>query len=201
MIDAPHPSEDDVLNDFLSEAAQDRATLERYLRLYPAHAGALLDLHGTVTRQQQAAKDDSTEVDEAWIAQSEAWIAQSVDRMRASLSASEPADPFHSLDPIQFNAVKAALGMRSGTLTGFRDRLVDVATVPVRILRALAAALGASLEDLTAFLTLPQRLAAAQSYRADGQPQAPAAKVSFEALMIAANESPETRARLLAEDD
>jgi hypothetical protein len=193
MTDTPHPSEDDVLNDFLSETAQDRTALERYLRLYPAHAGALLDLYGTVTRQQQAADDESADLDEAW-------IAQSVARLRASFNAEAPADPFLCLSPIQFNAVKATLGMRSGTLTGFRDRLVDVATVPVRVLRDLAAALGTSLEGLTAFLAMPPRLAGAQSYRADGQPQAPSAKVSFEALMIAANETAETRARLLAED-
>lgn len=194
MTDKPNPSEDDVLNDFLSEAAQDRATLERYLQLYPMHAGPLLDLQRAIAQQ----RDLETE-DERW-EPAEAWVANSVARLRERLTVSPPADPFQNLSPARFNAVKAKLGVRSSTLTGLRDRLVNAATVPRHVLRELAEALGTALDGLVAFLELPPRTAA-QSFRAEGRPQVPGDKVTFEELLIASNEPPETRARLLEEGD
>ena len=194
MTDKPNPSEDDVLNDFLSEAAQDRATLERYLQLYPMHAGPLLDLQFATTQQRDL------ETEKECLEPDEAWVASSVAKLRERLTVAAPADPFQNLSLASFNVVKAKLGIRSSTLTGFRDRLVNASTVPRHVLRELAEALGTGPDRFVAFLELPSRTAA-QSYRADGRPQVPGDKVTFEELLIASNEPHETRARLMEEGD
>lgn len=184
--------EDQVLDDFLSEAAQDRATLERYLKLYPDHAGALLDLFTTLTLQPPSAQAPGAEADEAW-------VDSAVVRLRNRLRG-EVVNPFQPLTAQAYNAVRTRLGIRSATLAGFRDRQVELSTVPVRWLRKLAEVLGTSLGALETYLGQPPRLAA-QSYRADAAPQAAASKISFEALLAAANEPAETRSQLLSEFD
>jgi hypothetical protein len=191
---APHPSEEDVLDDFLSETSRDPKTLARYLQLYPMHAGALLDLHYALERQALDPAEEREGPDDAW-------ISQSVAALRTRLNTSTATDPFQNLGRAGFNAVKAKLGVRSSTLTGFRDRLVTAASVPTHVLHALAEALGAGFDELVSFLELPARQAAAQSFRADGRPQPPRNKVTFAELLEATNEPPETRARLLGEGD
>lgn len=191
MIRRIEPDERDVLDDFLSEPSTGRDTLELYLRLYPSHADAILDLYHSIQRPIEAAS--GAEVDEAW-------VARGVAKLRQRLHTHDVVDPFKGLKPARFNAIKAKLGIRSSTLTGFRDRLVAVATVPSHVLRALAEALEVALEDFKEFLELPPRQAAGTSYRADGKPQAPGEKVSFEELLQAANEPAEVRARLLKTD-
>lgn len=191
MIGRIDPDERDVLEDFLSEPSTGRDTLELYLRLYPSHADAILDLYHSIQRPIEVASD--IEVDEAW-------VARGVAKLRQRLQPREAVDPFKGLNPARFNAIKTKLGIRSGTLTGFRDRLVAVATVPSHVLRALAEALEVALEDFKAFLELPPRQAAGTSFRADGKPQVPSDKISFEELLQAANEPAEVRARLLKTD-
>lgn len=191
MIRRIEPDERDVLDDFLSEPSTGRDTLERYLRLYPGHAGAILDLYHSIQRPLEVA--DEADVDEAW-------VAQGVSKLRERLQRREATDPFKGLKPARFNAIKAKLGVRSGTLTAFRDRLVAVATVPSHVLNVLAEALEVAVDELKAFLELPPRQAVGTSYRADGKPQAAGDKVSFEDLLRATNEPAEVQTRLMKKD-
>lgn len=192
MTSTADKHEDQVLDDFLAEPAQDRPTLELYLKRHPEHAGALLDLFTAVTLTPPHAIASRGSSDEAW-------LGEAVGRLRRRLDAAA-ADPFQSVTPQAYAAVRTRLGVRSATLTGFRDRQVDVASVPQRFLQQLAAALGASVDALKAYLAQPPRLAT-QSYRAETAPKAQGAKISFEALLAAANEPPEVRDRLLSEAD
>lgn len=191
MIGRIEPDEQDVLDDFLSEPSMDRETLELYLRLYPSHAGAILDLYHSIQRPVEDAP--IAEVDEAW-------VKSGVAAFRQRLQARAPIDPFKGMKPAVFNAIKVKLGIRSGTLTGFRDRLVAIATVPSHVLLALAEALETAPEALKAFLELPPRQAVGASFRADGKPRTSVEKVSFAELLQAANEPDEVRARLLKTD-
>lgn len=192
MSSAIDKTEDQVLDDFLAEAAQDRPTLELYLKRYPEHAGALLDLFTAITLTPEVPAASAAPADESW-------LGEAVGRLRRRLSAGVP-DPFQSLTPQAYAAVRTRLGVRSATLTGFRDRQVELASVPTRFLQQLAAALGASVDTMRTYLAQPPRLAV-QSYRADSAPQAQVAKVSFRTLLAAANEPPEVRDRLLSEAD
>jgi hypothetical protein len=191
MTSAIEKQEDKVLDDFLAEPAQDRQTLELYLKRYPEHAGALLDLFTTLTLTPAVPTASSS------APRDERWLGEAVGRLRRRLDAAT-VDPFQSLTPQAYAAVRTRLGVRSATLTGFRDRQVDLASVPQKFLQRLADALGASVDALRAYLAQPPRLAA-QSYRADTAPQVQATKISFEALLAAANEPPDVRHRLLSE--
>lgn len=191
MSSAVENHEDQVLDDFLAEPAQDRLTLELYLKRYPEHAGALLDLFTAVTLTPPVSTASPSSADEAW-------LGRAVGRMRRRYEAA--ADPFQNVAPQAYAALRTRLGVRSATLTGFRDRQVELGSVPQRFLQQLADGLGASVDALRAYLAQPPRLAV-QSYRAETAPQAQGAKVSFEALLAAANEPPEVRDRLLSETD
>src|SRR5579863_8740568 len=115
MTDPRFTAENHVLDDYLSEPVQDRATLERYVRLYPAHADALHDLHFRIHQQKgEAPTDDSVD---------EAWLDDAVSRMRRRLDAA-PIDPFQGLTPAQLTTIREQIGIRAFTLSGFRDRLV-----------------------------------------------------------------------------
>jgi hypothetical protein len=130
----------------------------------------------------------------------EVWLDTAVARMQSRLGAA-PVDPFESLTPDQLLALRQKLGIRAATLKGFCDRFIDVATVPRHVLQDFANNLDRSLTEFLAFLVLPPRMAANQSFRADGRPSAPAVKITFAELLEQANESEEVRSRLLEEPD
>jgi hypothetical protein len=189
MTDDRLAAENRILDDYLSEPVQDRTTLERYLLLYPMHADALHDLHFSLLQHSEGAAIADQAVDAAW-------VNTAVARMRQRLDAT-PKDPFQGLTPAQLTAIREEVGIRAGTLAGFRDRLVDAATVPRRVLQQFAAAIGQGTAEFLAYLALPPKMAANQSFRAQGKPQAPAQKISFAKLMEDANEPDDVRARLL----
>jgi hypothetical protein len=193
MTNARDAAENKILDDYISEPAHDLATLERYLALYPDAADALHNLHFAMhTRGVAAAQLEGAE--------DEPWLDSAVARVQARLGAA-PLDPFESKSPEQLAAVRQRLGIRAATFKGFCDRFVDVSTVPRHVLRELAHDLDRSLIELLAFLVQPPRMAASQSFRADGRPGAPAAKISFAQLLEQSNETEEVRRRLLEERD
>jgi hypothetical protein len=127
MTDDREAAENRILDDYLSEPVQDRTTLERYLLLYPMHADALHDLHFSLLQHSDGAAIADQAVDAAW-------VDTAVARMRQRLDAT-PKDPFQGLTPAQLTEIREEVGIRAGTLAGFRDRLVDAATVPKRVLQ------------------------------------------------------------------
>ena len=85
-------------------------------------------------------------------------------------------------------------------VAAFRERRIELASVPGAFLRRLAGALAASFDDFVAWMTPPPANALARSYRADGQPNAPA-QVSFERILIDAGVSEADRAILLSDEN
>jgi hypothetical protein len=193
MTNARDAAENKILDDYISEPVHDLATLERYLTLYPDAADALHNLHFAMhTRGVSTAESEGAE--------DELWLDAAVARMQGRLAAA-PLDPFEGKSPEQLAAIRQRLGMRAATFKGFCDRFVDVATVPRHVLRELAQDLDRSLTELLAFLVQPPRMAASQSFRAEGLPSAPVAKITFAQLLEQSNESEEVRSRLLEERD
>ena len=194
MSDRDRYELEEVLHEFAAEPVHDAATLERYLRAHPSMAEALVDLSMEL-RLREAAAVTSVPEDEAWLDAS--WNSfQSTMAMNAALT---PAvDPFAALSPSRAREVRLSLGVTSGVIQGFRTRLVDVATVPDRFLRALAHELGSTIENLRLFLAGSPRLSAGLSFKADGGPEAPEVKISFEQLLVDAHVPEEDRIRLLA---
>lgn len=188
---------EEVLHEFAAEPVHDAGTLERYLRAHPSMAEALVDL-SLELRLRDAATATSVPEDEVWLDAS--WNAfQSTMAIRAAVTPA--ADPFAALSTARARDVRTRLGVPSGVIHGFRNRLVELASVPERFLRSLAAELGSSLEDLRSFLAGPPRLAEAMSFKADEAPEAPVAKVSFEQLLVDTRVSEEERSRLMDEAD
>lgn len=193
MTDAHSAAESKILDDYISEPVHDLATLERYLDVYPDAAEALHNLHFAMqTRGASSAELEG--------ADDELWIDAAVARVQGRLGA-VPVDPFEAKSPEQLAALRQKLGMRAATFKGFCDRFVDVATVPRHVLRNLAHDLDRSLTELLAYLAQPPRMAASQSFRAEGRPSAPAAKITFVQLLEQSNESEDVRSRLLEERD
>jgi hypothetical protein len=188
MTDPRSTAENHVLDDYLSEPVQDRATLERYVRLFPAHADALHDLHFRIHQQKDAAPTDDS-VDEAW-------LDDAVARMRRRLDAA-PIDPFQGLTQAQMRRIRETVGIRAFTLSGFRDRLVDSVTVPKHVLRQLADAVDQGMAEFLAYLAQPPKMAANLSFRSQGKPQGSLEKITFAKLLEDANEPNDVRDRLL----
>lgn len=190
---AAHRSEDDVLSDFAAEPDHSRHTLEAYLRAHPQFSDALLDLSHELNLQAALGPQTATAEEEAWLA--EAWGRFS--------AASQPAvqDPFGALTAAQTVVARRSLGVPNAVFRGLRNRLVVAEGIPRGFLRRLATAIGASVDGLFTFLQGPPMLAAGASYKADQQPAAATEKMSFEALLIDAQVSAETRQALLNETD
>lgn len=188
---------EEILHEFAAEPSHDVATLERYLRAHPEYAESIVDM-SLELRLREAATVASAPADEAWL--DSAWDSfQSTMAMAAALA--PVSDPFAAASAKPLREVRAGLGVPSGVVEGFRTRIVDVATVPDRFLRALAWELNATLDGLRGFLGGAPRLSEGMSFKADDAPRPAATKISFEQLLIDARVPEEDRVRLLADGD
>lgn len=187
---------EDVLMEFSAEPVQDRATLERYLRDHPMLAVELVDL-SLELRLQRASIDASTPADEAWIDAS--WEAFR-SGMTVATRATPATDPFAALSSAALVVLRRNLGVPSGVVQGFRTRIVDVATVPERFLRSLAGELGASTDEVCAFLAGPPRLGTGLSYKSDAPPAVEPSRISFEQLLLDTRVPDADRIRLLLDE-
>lgn len=182
---------EDVLDAFAMEETHTKATLDRYLTAYPQLAGDLIDLSRELLRANrlpntELAPADIAKIDAAW----------------AKHSAAQPrlADPFASLSPTRSREIAFELGVPRQVVAAFRERRIELASVPGAFLRRLASALAASFDDLAAWMTPAPDNTLARSYRADGQPNAPV-QVSFERILIDADVPEDDRARLLSDEN
>lgn len=178
---------DDILSAFAVEPVMDRATLERYIRDYPEHADALIDLAhecDVIAQTQDAAL---TAEDEALI--NAAW------RKHASVVPAATGNALGSLTVDKQRELASALTVPRQVITAFRDGKILLESVPRKFLQRFAQILGETFDDLVASLTAP-RLATAKSFKADDKPKE-TGQVTFEQVLIEAGVDPDTRARLL----
>ena len=167
--------------------------LAAFLAAYPDHAEDLVDYAHELNLRRDCVGERSVTPED------EAWIEAEVDRMSAMRTAS--ADPFAGLQPAHYVAARKALGVPGVVLEAFRDRVVDVVSVPLPFLDRLAGQLRVGLAELTRFLQGPPRLAPNLAFKADAAPRAPADKISFASVLSQAGVPTDRATSLLAEGD
>jgi len=186
-----HPPLEDVLDAYAVEEDTGGSTLQRYLRDYPEYAEELVDLSCELSRfsarrSEPLSADDHALIDEAW-KRHPAGAPQTTDDLLGALTIDE------------LRSLKERLGVPRLVVTAFRERRIQIATVPRRFLERFAAALGSSTEKLIASLKLPPAPTFARSYKADTKPAADS-PITFEQQLIDAGLSAEERAALMAND-
>jgi hypothetical protein len=169
------PNPDDVLFAFSVEPSHDRATLERYLRLYPALAEDLIDLAHELRIANELGP--SEEVADAEEAAHTAW--------REYVAAAAPKaaeDVFARFKGQSFVALANRVNVPRSVLGALRDRLVVPASIPRPFLVRLSDAMGASINAVRSYLQQPAAVSPALSFKADEKPSPPA-QATFEDLL------------------
>ena len=202
----PSPTREEVLDAFAVEPNPGRETLERYLRAYPALAADLVDLARELSRPipQDAAPlsaEDSARVDAAWL-RHRAVVARGASAAPLAVPSevrSPAVDPFASLAIDDLRRVARELGVPRQVVTAFRERRVDIASVPGAFLARLASALHSTREVIAATLSQPAGLSPGWSYKADTKPSADD-RIPFERLLRDAGVADTERDALLRDD-
>ena len=184
---------DAVLDLFASAYRCHPDALGEFLATYPEHADDLIDYAHELNLLREGSRDRSiTPADEAWI---EAAASH------ATAAVVPSVDPFAGLQPGRLVETRKALGVPSVVLEAFRDRIVDVATVPLPFLDRLAGQLRVGLAELARFLEGPPRLTRNLAFKSDAAPRAPSEKLSFGSVLGQAGVPADRASALLAEDD
>lgn len=160
---------DEVLYAFAVEDAGDRDTLIRYLAAYPQYTHDLVDLSRELARpvsDDLLSAADAQRVDVA------------VARFRAFTGQRAPV----SFEAQAFNVAAEHLQLPRLVLVSFRERRVDLASVPARFLERVAGTLGSTMDQLRTFLAQPPMVSAARQSKSRVKPVA-AAKVPFEKVL------------------
>ncbi len=185
MSNQQHISRDEVLRAFAVEEDAGRDTLVRYLKAYPQYALDLVDLSRELARTQsddELSDEDERSVDAA------------VERFRAGGGLKSAVE---TLKPQVFTAAAARLQLPLQAMLAFRERRVDLPSVPTRFLERLALALETTLNQLHAFLSQPPMVSAVRQSKATIKPTA-ATKISFEKVLLDAG-VPRERVQALIE--
>lgn len=182
------PSREDVLDALAVEPQHDRSTFERYLRDYPEYANELIDLARELSRSSdsdfgQLTAPESRLIDDAW-------------RGFAPLETKAATDPLAVLSVDQSRYLAKALDVPRQVITAFKERRVDVETVPRPFLAKFAEATRLTAAALTHSLSVSSDSGLARSYKSDAKPQI-VSKVSFEQLLIDAGVPDVRRAELM----
>jgi hypothetical protein len=183
----PPPTRDEVLDAFAVEPDHGRDTLERYLRAYPAFAADLVDLSLELSRP--IAEDiaplspaDAARIDTAWL-RHRAAAPGPASAGGPPVGAPGPvADPLAALSIADLRVVARDLGVPRQVLTAFRERRVDLASVPHAFLVRMAKAIQSTFETLRAALAQPAALTPGWNYKSDTKPSGDA-PVPFERLL------------------
>ncbi len=168
---------EDVLLAFAVEPAQDRATLERYLKLYPQYARDLIDL----LNELRFPGRKSANIDENEAVLKRAWHDFATTTPRTE-SAGPAKDPFAEFRGTAFVHLAQTLRIPRSVLVALRDRLVISSSIPAPFLARLIRTTQSTTQDLLAYLEQPPVVARAASYKSDEKPEAPA-KMDFEQLL------------------
>ncbi|WP_068083756.1 hypothetical protein [Novosphingobium rosa] len=182
---------DEILMEYAVEPVHDRETLERYLRRWPEHANALIDLSREISRPIDAAE--------------EAMPAEDIERLGRLLAGAPAtasravANPLARLSREKRAALPGLLRVPSTVVLAFRECRIILTTVPDRFMRRFAAALETTVDELRAGLAVPAPKVA-RAFKADAKPVA-GGQVSFEQILIDALVSEADRAELLGSDE
>ena len=185
------PCLESVLDAFAAESKPGRASLERYLRLYPEYAMELVDLSLELSCAVYEDTAPLSAADQALI--DAAWS------QHAAAAPNALVDPFASLSVDDWRAVAKRLDVPRQVVTALRERRVALASIPRRFFKKLAGVMESTVEQLESAWELSYSCGA-RSYKADCKPVA-GAQVTLEQVLIDAGVPGEKRAKLLSESD
>jgi hypothetical protein len=189
------PSKEDVLYAFAMEATSGRETLEQYLRDYPRYAAELIDLSYELScevdeNEMPLSAEDQALIDSAW-------------ERHAEALPNEIVDPLMSMSVAQQKELAQILDIPRQVILAFRERRVDLTSVPIRFLDSFASMANSTVEIMFSSGTkLSPNASLSNSYKADDRPttQTSITSITFEQLLIEANVSPEKLALLMQDE-
>lgn len=188
MTQHPQLSADDVLRAFAMDFQPGTGVLQRYLAEYPEHSVALIDLSMELTREfDDNIPPSAAEFD---------LVAAGMARLRenaATLQSLEAAPAKVFTEAISALALPMQVGL------AFRERRIEVATLPHRMAAKMAEALKTSTETLLSYLALPAVAPMARARKSAVKPVAPE-KVSFERVLQDAGVDEQSISNLLREE-
>lgn len=188
MTQHPQLSADDVLRAFAMEFQPGTGVLQRYLAEYPEHSVALIDLSMELTREfDDNIPPGAAEFD---------LVAAGMTRLRenaATLQSLEAAPATVFTEAISALALPMQVGL------AFRERRIEVATLPHRMAAKMAEALKTPTETLLSYLALPAVAPMARARKSAVKPVAPE-KVSFERVLQDAGVDEQSISNLLREE-
>lgn len=179
---------DDVLRAFAMDFEPGAGVLQRYIAQYPEHSIALIDLSMELTREF----DDDVPpgvADFDFVAAGMARLQESTITLEALQAA--PAKTFTEAFDILALPMQVALA--------FRERRIDVTTLPQRTAAMVAEALKTSIETLHSYLLLPAMVPVTRARKSTVRPTAPE-KVPFEKVLRDADLDEQTISKLLREE-
>jgi hypothetical protein len=176
-MSAEHPrlDEEEVLLAFSVEPTHDRATLEYYLSQYPEHAQAIVDCSIELMMDASRSGEDVQ-------VSSDQVIEQAWRQFQAAVGSAQRgviANPFAQLTPTAFKSMAKRLDISNLFLLRVREREINPAAIPGRLVQRLAAELGATADAVSAYLGSPPAMVSSQSFRSNVKP-AVVAQISFE---------------------
>lgn len=181
-------SADDVLRAFAMDFQPGTGVLQRYLAEYPEHSLALIDLSMELTREfDDNVPPGAAEFD---------LVAAGMARLRenaATLQSLEAAPAKVFTEAISALALPIQVGL------AFRERRIEIATLPHRMATKMAEALKTSTETLLSYLALPAVAPMARARKSAVKPVAPE-KVSFERVLQDAGVDEQSISNLLREE-
>ena len=188
MAKQPQITANDVLRAFAMDFEPGAGVLQRYLARYPEHSLALIDLSRELTREfDDDVSPGAVEFD--LVAAGMARLRENIVTLQALQAA--PAKVF--ADAIKVLSLPMQVGL------AFRERRIEVATLPRRVLAKMAEALQTSTETLLSYLVLPPDAPLARARKSTAKPATPA-KVSFERILQDAGVDEPSISNLLREE-
>jgi hypothetical protein len=176
---------EDILKAFALESDEGRNVLKRYLAAYPQFAIDLVDLSRELSRQDLP----DVELSE----QDELSIQASLERYRNGRSM---VSNLGKVPSKVFADAAGRLSLPLQVMIAFRERRVELASVPTRFLETLAAALQTTRGALESFLALPPQVSAGRTNKSGVRPSA-AVKVPLGRVLLDAGVSPQRVSELL----
>ena len=188
MAQQPQITADDVLRAFAMDFEPGAGVLQRDLARYPEHSMALTDLSMELTREFDEDVPPSA-ADFELVAVGMARLRENIVTLQALQAA--PAKVF--ADAIRLLSLPMQVGL------AFRERRIEVATLPQRVLAKMAEALQTSTETLVSYLVLPPETPLARARKSTVKPATPE-KVSFERVLKDAGVDEQSISNLLREE-
>ncbi|MBP6902094.1 MAG: hypothetical protein KBC73_18525 [Burkholderiaceae bacterium] len=171
MAQRPQITADDVLSAFAMDFEPGAGVLQRYLALYPEHSVALIDLSMELTREfDDDLPPGAAEFD---------LVAAGMARLREN---SITLEALQAAPAKVFTTAFDLLSLPLQVGLAFRERRIDVTTLPRRMALTVAKALKTSTETLLSYLSLPPMVSAVRARKSTVKPTAPE-KVSFETVL------------------